>query len=282
MAKRPRRRGLFDPDYRKQGWNTSRFAPKNGSFNITQISILITLIPVIVLFAIPETRRLLLTIQGFVGLIVGVWIVWFTIAILIRRWEWRRIQRRMQSEEITFEEPDERPAKSSPTKSAKPETQPRREAPVDPIQSQLDARRARLQNEIESHAMTPSDFEYEVAWVLNTLTPYKAVRVGGAGDRGVDVKVYDGSKLIGIVQCKRFLTKNPVDPVHVRALDSVKNQFGVKTAYLITTARFSRGTRQEAKKLGIKLMDGEQWEDMRKRARMAQRQTQKSELKENF
>lgn len=281
MAKRRRKRGMFDPDYRTKGWNKSTFAPKNSSLSITQLSLAIAFLLFVSLYFIPATKPFMMTMPGLIAAGVGALVLWIVLALLLRRWAGRRVKQPSQPTEITFDEPDE---------LAPPEVKPSVDAHksvsasplISPVDAQIQERRARLQGVIEPTAMTPRDFEHEVAWVLNTITDYKAVPVGGAGDRGVDVKVYRGSKLVGIVQCKRFTTKSPVAPGHIRELSTVKNQFGVKTAYLVTTSRFTPDTEREAAKLGIKLIDGEEWERMRKRAREVQGQLQQNELGSSF
>lgn len=217
-------------------------------------------------YFIPETRRLLMTMPGVVAGIVGTIILWVVLAVLIHSLTWRSIQRKNnfqeKSPEITFDEP---------TEAENPQPTLATQA-IDPIQQQLDERRARLQGLVETESMKPRDFEHEIAWLLNTLTRYKAIPVGGAGDGGVDVKVYEGEKLVGVVQCKRYHRGRPLSPNHVRELYAVKAQFNVKTAYLVTTTRFTPQTRAEAERLGIKLIDNDKLEAMRKQAREVNRQ----------
>lgn len=233
-----KRSNRFDPDYRKQGWNKSRFAPKHGGLNITQLSSLIVLIPSALLYVIPETRRGLLTLQGFIIFGVGVFVAQAIVARLIRRIEWRRLQNQNKPINVTFDDIGEPPTASSPNKPP---------------------------NESDK-------FEHEVAGLINTLTSYKAVRVGGSGDGGVDVKVYDGSELIWVVQCKQYNPNTALPPNHVRELFAVREQFKAKKAYLFTTARFTPDTRQEAERLQINLVDGADYERMRQQARAQQRQ----------
>lgn len=282
MAKRRRKRGAFDPDYRTKGWNKSAFAPKNSTLSITQLSLAIAFLLFISLYFIPATKPAMMTMPGLIAAGIGVFVIWIALALILRRWAGRQIPKQTEPTKITFDEPDESTIQPKVKMVIDAHQHVSASPLISPVDVQLQERRARLQGVIEPTAMTPRDFEHEVAWVLNTITDYKAVPVGGAGDRGVDVKVYRGSKLVGIVQCKRFTTKSPVAPGHIRELSTVKNQFGVKTAYLVTTSRFTPNTEREAAKLGIKLIDGEEWERMRKRAREVQGQLQQNELGSSF
>ncbi len=114
---------------------------------------------------------------------------------------------------------------------------------------------------------TPRTFEHEVAWLINVLTEHKAIVIGGAGDGGVDIKVYDDDRLVGIAQCKQYDPRHALAPGHVRELYAAKAQFGVIKAYLVTTTRFTPDTINEAERLNIDLIDGEKLERMRTKAR---------------
>lgn len=123
--------------------------------------------------------------------------------------------------------------------------------------------------QVPAYQLTPTEFEHEIARLITLTTPYRAEAVGRAGDRGVDVKVYKGRQLIGIVQCKRFAPDKALAPLYVRELDTIKRRHGVSVAYLATTARFSSDTRQLARQLGINLIDGAAIEAMRAKAATA-------------
>ncbi len=266
MSKR-RKRGYLDPDYRRKGWNQSAFAPKHSPFNITQISLIPAVAVFYLLYTAPALKSLMQTMNGFVVAGGACFVVWVGLALLLRRWEWRRVQKRLKPEEpLTFDEPDDPPTPSI-----------RRAAPVDPIQQQLDQRRARLQGQVEHQAMNPRGFEHEVASLVNALTDFKAVVVGGAGDGGVDIKVYDSQqRLRGIVQCKYY--QSAISPRHVRELYAAKQQFGVGTAYLVTSSYFTEETRKEAERLDIKLRDGKSLEEMRQKAKQMLRERDERQL----
>ncbi|GEM_PF-1742091 len=116
-------------------------------------------------------------------------------------------------------------------------------------------------------AITGLEFEHEVAWLFNTLTKYQARVVGGSGDGGVDVEIYNSGQLVGIAQCKRYDPTKSLPPAPVRELYAVMHQKGVAVGYLFTTARVSQKTLDEAHRLGIKMVYGARLLDMRHKAR---------------
>lgn len=215
----------LDPDYRKKGWNKSKYKPKNrrGGSSISELAGGLSAMLIVVIYG---GLYLLTDIQVFTIYGIGIgFVVWFVlyiiIALRIRGREWKRIQREWAKEELA--------------KSAQPET-PKTPRPLDEL--------------------SPTQFEREIAWLFNTITPTKALVVGGAGDGGVDIELHQNGKLVGIVQCKRYDPTRMLQPDHVRAFYATKTQRGVNRAYLVTTARVSKATINEAKKLGIQVMDG--------------------------
>ena len=222
----------LDPDYRKKGWNKSQYKPKNrkSGSNISELAGGIATIIVVVVYG-----GLYLLTSIPVGTLWGIgigFVVWFIlyiiIALQIRKREWNRIQRAMAKEETT----------QTPSFTPKTVT---RQARVTPLET-----------------LSPSEFEREIAWLSNAITPAKAVVVGGAGDGGVDIELHENGKLVGIVQCKRYDPNRILQPDHIRAFYATKTQCGVNRAYLVTTARVSKQSRQEAQRLGIQLMAGDE------------------------
>ena len=116
-------------------------------------------------------------------------------------------------------------------------------------------------------ALTGAEFEHEVAWLFNTLSKYEARVVGGAGDGGVDVEIYNEGKLVGVAQCKRYDPAKAMGPAPIRELYAVMHQKQVSVGYLFTTARITEQTEQEAGRLGVKLVYGARLMDMRHKAR---------------
>lgn len=120
---------------------------------------------------------------------------------------------------------------------------------------------------LDNSTLDPTVFEEEIAWLISATTPYDAQVIGGAGDGGIDVEVFNQQgKRVGIVQCKRYDPSRPLPPAFVRELFAVKHRHNVSTAYLATTAYFTQNTQQEARELGIRLMDGKTIRRMQKKA----------------
>jgi len=132
-------------------------------------------------------------------------------------------------------------------------------------------------DDVTSHTRTPSEFEQEVAALIQVLSGYRTVVAGGAGDGGVDIEVYDKqSKLVGVVQCKRYAPHRTVPPAHIRELNSVRHYYHVNIAYLVTTGQFSTSSYALAKELGIRLIDGAQLEKLRQQATKSRKPTAES------
>ncbi len=115
-----------------------------------------------------------------------------------------------------------------------------------------------------SRQKAATDFEYEVAGIIHAMTGKRTAVVGGSGDGGIDIKVFDDkNQLVGIVQCKNINPNKTVYPAHIRDLNTVRHHHQVNTAYLVTTGRFSENSRELAQKLGVKLIDGATLKKMR-------------------
>jgi len=127
------------------------------------------------------------------------------------------------------------------------------------IKKSITTRRRGVQNfNFEQPATTrhevATQFEYDVAKLIQQLTGKQTEVVGGSGDGGIDVKVYNKKrKLVGIVQCKRLNPNKAVYPAYIRELNSVRHYHHVNIAYLVTTGRFSDKSYQLAKELGVRL-----------------------------
>ena len=118
-----------------------------------------------------------------------------------------------------------------------------------------------------SNRETASEFEYEVAGLINQLTGKRTQVVGGAGDEGIDIKVLDDDdRLVGIVQCKKVDRNKAVYPAYIRDLNTVRHYHHVNTAYLVSTGYFTEKSQELAKSLGVKLIDGNALRQIRKRA----------------
>lgn len=232
MAKR-RKRGIFDPDYRRQGWNQSRFAPRNSPVNITQLSGLIAILicsPLIYLFYKTPNMTNMVIAGG------ALLVVWLLTAMFIVKREWERIQSILDKQELQ-----------------------------DGFDTTATNRR-QLNKSLDLDMLSPSDFEHEVAWLLNTLSNFKAVVVGGSGDDGVDIEIYKDGRLVGIAQCKRYDSNRVLSPAHIRELAGAKQATNTRLAYLFTTARCTNKSHRTAARLGIKVFESDQIEKMREKA----------------
>ncbi len=237
MSKRQHKSGAFDPDYRRKGWNKSGFAPKNSTMSISQFTFGVAALVFFAQYLFPQTRNLLLTLDGLWPRALLAFVLWLALGLLLRHIMWMRVRGRIDPQPPALE-------------FAVPQTpQP---APL-------------------VRPFTGQDFEHQVAWVLNATTPYKAVVTGGAGDGGVDIKVYAGDDLIGIVQCKNYDMSRSLPPGIIRELYATKQQFRVSTAYLVTTTTFTKESEAEAHRLGIRLIDGNEFAQLQIKARITTR-----------
>lgn len=217
-------------DYRTKAYRNSPFAPKNNKGGMTPVGAAAA-IPLLIAYGLYATQSPL--VQSTVGFAVigGILFVMFiALLILVLHWEQRVIRGRIK-DEFSFE--------------------------TDP--------------ESNRHMPVDKAFEHEVAQLIQTTTGKTALVCGGSGDGGVDIEVFDpAGRVVGIVQCKAFLKAKALPPQYVRELYAVKIQRGVSSAYLVTTAHFSKNAQLEADKLGIRLMDGTSLDNLRKKSRAAQ------------
>lgn len=109
---------------------------------------------------------------------------------------------------------------------------------------------------VQLHKLSPRQFEEVVARMI-AQQGYKTKVVGGAGDQGVDVKVFNPQgQLVGVVQCKRYRPNKALAPSFVREMATVRQMHGVNIAYLATTAYFTEETKALARQLNVRLIDG--------------------------
>jgi hypothetical protein len=233
-----RKSGILDPDYRKAGWSQSRYAPKNSDTSITQLAAIFGVITAALFvfgipWLLPETKS---HIQSIYGLAVAAIIYAFAMGIsgkLLRNREFRRL-RKLHGLRTDAE-------------LNAPEVVKRRES-------------------AQQRAKAAGQFEHEVASLFRKLTKHQVHVVGGKSDGGVDIEIRDNDKIVGIVQCKQYREEHTLAPSHIRELSAVKAQRGVRIAYLVTTARFSAASREEAVKYGINLIDGVELVNLKSKA----------------
>lgn len=110
-------------------------------------------------------------------------------------------------------------------------------------------RQRRLADTRDILALSPSDFEAYVAYLLEE-TGYRVKHTGGSGDRGIDLLARrDGATYV--VQCKRY--EQAIGPGTVREMIGAMTNADVRRGFLITTSGFTAGARQEARRAPYKL-----------------------------
>jgi hypothetical protein len=235
---------MLIPDYRRRGWNRARWTkPLFG------IAGLLALATPFALARIPATQSLYdgRNASSALWIFGTIFVTWIGYSLLLRIAIWRWITAREAKQMASLME-------LSTSKTAW------QDDPNQPQQQQ----KGQL---VPAARLTPTQFEREVAWVFSQLMPVKPQLVGGAGDGGIDIKLYaDTGTLVGIVQAKRFNERQALNPSFLRDLDSCKRRLGVRRAFLVTTARYSPAVCEQAKEMGIDLVDGPLFEKWRKQA----------------
>lgn len=90
MAKKRRKRGAFDPDYRRKGWNKSTFAPKNSNLTMTGFAFGIPFVVWVLLANLSSTRSFIQT--NWMLTCGGAVVIGFIIFIITRIITWRMTQ----------------------------------------------------------------------------------------------------------------------------------------------------------------------------------------------
>lgn len=113
---------------------------------------------------------------------------------------------------------------------------------------------------------SPQGLEHETAWLIQQTTG-KTARVCTGSDKGlVDIEILDDAGQVkGIVQCVPLTLAYSFTPGNVQALAQVRKARGVKAAYLVTQAQFEHAVRLEAKRRGIRVIDGASFERLQQR-----------------
>ena len=108
-------------------------------------------------------------------------------------------------------------------------------------------------------SMDGYEFENLIKDLLLNKGFYDVVRIGGAGDRGIDImaKKKDGSKEEGyIIQCKRWIGN--VGGIPIQRLHSMLIQMApiISHAICVTTSGYTADAKYESKSTGVVLIDG--------------------------
>jgi hypothetical protein len=266
--RRRRKHGAFDPDYRRKKWRGTAFSPRRSSLNLTQFSLAVVTLGLIGAYVAPPTAPYMRTTGGLVigmGIAFVTWILLSVILLIItRRREPAPVPTTVTLNAIERESAA-RVRLSSPAVTISAEM-PKTESGSQWVASPNEYPRPRVYTSTTDKGRA---LEEEVANIINTLVKdVKATARGGSNDGGVDVVVLRGEKLVGIVQCKNTPGKK-ITPDEVRAFITVKNQWGVRKAYFVTTGNFSRGVRQIGEDHGIEMIDIDNLNKMRKMANRA-------------
>ncbi|HEX7733281.1 MAG TPA: restriction endonuclease [Ktedonobacteraceae bacterium] len=105
------------------------------------------------------------------------------------------------------------------------------------------------------------EFEHFTGALLETLgVLFKWERVGGAGDRGVDLRGQDQYERLFIVQCKHY-SGSSITPRMTRELRGARQGQGADTAWFVTTSTFTKQAVEEVSSLihlgHMALVDGQ-------------------------
>lgn len=112
------------------------------------------------------------------------------------------------------------------------------------------------------------EFDQEVAWLFNTLYPVQA-QVDSTGKGKINIKLYNDKKaLVGIVQASQDAEDKIIKPIMLKSLNSYKSKANLSRAFFVTTGMFDDDTLQQAKMMGITLVDGPLLDAWRKRAKV--------------
>lgn len=110
---------------------------------------------------------------------------------------------------------------------------------------------------VDISTMTGSDFEMLIYDLLKKDGYKNVLRMGGAGDLGVDimaVKPMNGKVLHYIFQCKRWAANVGSDPI--QRLFAERERMKLDHAVCVTTSGYTNDGKKVAKALSIKIVDG--------------------------
>ena len=113
------------------------------------------------------------------------------------------------------------------------------------------------ENAVDISSLSGTDFELVVQRLLKKEGFENVVKIGGAGDLGVDIiaSKHKGDKLEHyIFQCKRWFANVGSDPI--QRLYAERNRRGLDYAICITTSGYTRDGKKVAKDLDIEIVDG--------------------------
>ncbi|MDQ3444399.1 MAG: restriction endonuclease [Chloroflexota bacterium] len=106
--------------------------------------------------------------------------------------------------------------------------------------------------------LSPSDFEMWTVDYLRSRGFNSVVRVGGAGDLGVDVRCRNDLGEITVVQCKRYSPDNKVGSKDIQHFFAMMIHHNAVHGIFVTTSSYTRGARELALARKIELVNGAQ------------------------
>lgn len=113
-------------------------------------------------------------------------------------------------------------------------------------------------NSVDISSLDGYEFEKLIIKLLQKEKYIDAIRIGGAGDRGVDIIAKDplnpGKKVL--FQCKRWVAN--VDSTPIQRLHSMKTMYGdeISRAVCITTSNYTKEAKIIANSTNVELIDG--------------------------
>lgn len=113
-----------------------------------------------------------------------------------------------------------------------------------------------ISGKINIRRMDAYDFEKLCTDFFKKLGYIKAERIGGAGDRGVDILLTNSQGEFEIAQCKRYKKGNNVGSTPIQRVDSFARTRHAIKSWVITTSDFTPDGRSEAELAGVKIING--------------------------
>ena len=105
-------------------------------------------------------------------------------------------------------------------------------------------------------ALSPGEFEDEVARLLERQGFQDVQRVGGAGDLGVDIVCRAEAGNLVAVQCKRYAPDNPIRSPAIQTFFGMVVRRRAHRGLYVTTSRFTDVAATLAAELDIEVVDG--------------------------
>lgn len=113
-----------------------------------------------------------------------------------------------------------------------------------------------ITDKVRIRKMDPYDFERLVTDFFKKLGYIRAERIGGAGDKGVDILLTNTQGELEIAQCKRYKKGNNVGSTPIQRVDSFARTRHAVRSWVITTSDFTPDGRSEAELAGVKIVNG--------------------------